>query len=206
MALNHGMITTIIFDIGEVCLQGVFGVEHTLAPILKAPPKEIYEKTQGEELIALLKGEISEEEFIKKIIKKNKWKISTELFKKLIRENFREIRGVRPIIEELKNKGYKLGLLSIHAKEWVDYCDKKFDYHKLFHSKLYSFEVALLKPDKRVYQLILKKLNKPPEECLFIDDHPKNIIAANELGINTIQFKDAEQLKADLKKFRIKIS
>jgi len=199
------MINTIIFDLAEVYLKGVLDVEHYLEPILNIKHNEILDGLGGDELNQLFKGEISEEKYWEEIIKKNNWDISINDLKINIRKNFQEIKGTREIIENLKNQGYRLGLLSVHCKEWVEHCNKKFDYHKLFHSTLYSFEIGLLKPEKKVYQEILNKLGKSALECLFIDDSENNIKAAKELGINTIHFRNAEQLKIDLEKYSISV-
>ena len=153
----------------------------------------------------LMEGKITEDKFWNQIISRNKWTVKINHFKKAIRDNFAEIEGTREIIEKLKNKGYKLGLLSDHAKEWVDYCNKKFDYHKLFHSTQYSFEVECCKTDKKAFKLILKKLGEIPEDCLFIDDNEKNIKVAKSMGLNRIQFKNSEQLKKELKTFAINL-
>ncbi len=201
------MITTIIFDLSEVYLKGLIGVEHHLEPILKMSPNKIYPKLTGENFNQLMNGKISEEEYWQKIIKNKGFDIEVEHFKSAIRANFEEIGGTREIIEKLKLGEFKLGLLSVHAKEWVDYCEEKFDYHKLFHSTMYSFEVGISKPDKKAYELILEKLKVKPEECLFIDDKEKNIIAAEELGIKTIHFKGSNQLKKELlDKFNINLT
>lgn len=197
------MITTIIFDLGEVYLYGLFKAYEPLSKILKISVEEINRILQGEDLQAFFHGKISEEEYWGRIIVKNGWKIKIKNLKDLVRECFKEVDGTREIIEKLKEKGYRLGLLSVHTKEWVDYCEKKFEYHKLFHSRLYSFEVELCKPDKRIYLLLLEKLKSRPEECLFVDDMIKNVEAAEELGIKAIQFKSAKHLEDDLIKLNI---
>ncbi|MBI2045236.1 HAD family phosphatase [Candidatus Pacearchaeota archaeon] len=199
------MITTIIFDLSEVYLKGLLGTEKILEPILKLPAKDIYHSFKGDHYIKFFHGEISEDEFWESVKNNANWDISLSQLKNAVRSNFAEIEGTREIIEKLKIKGYKLGLLSVHAKEWIEYLEKKFDYHKLFHSTMYSFEVGISKPDKKSYELIIEKLGAKPEECLFIDDHEKNIIAAKGLGINAIHFKDSNQLIRDLNKFDIKI-
>jgi len=193
------MITTIIFDLAEVYIQGMIGVEDRLQPILGIKTEEIYPKIRGEMVGSLFRGEITEEEYWSKIIEKNNWKVDVESLKKAMRDNFEEIEGMRQILEKLKEKGFKLGLLSVHAKEWVEYCEKKYDYHRLFHSVLYSFEVKLRKPEKRIYELILQKLDSKPEECIFVDDKPKNLAAAKELGMKTILFRSASQLETELR-------
>lgn len=197
-------ITTIIFDLSEVYLTGLYKTEHHLAKLWNIEQKEIYEKNKESGLFEFFNGKISEDEFWRRVIKNNNWPISLKEIKELVRKNFNEIEGTREIIERLKKKGYKLGLLSVHSKEWVEHCERKFDYHKLFHSISYSFEVAVCKPDKEAYNHILKKLKAKPEECLFIDDQLKNIKAARDLGISAILFKNPEQLKKDLKKLGIK--
>jgi putative hydrolase of the HAD superfamily len=160
---------------------------------------------RGEELEKLFHGQITEDEYWQQVSKNNKWKIDINILKKAIRDNFQEVEGIRTIIEKLKQRGYNLGLLSVHAKEWVDYCNHRYGYHKLFDSILYSFEVGLSKPNKKVYELILNKLKARPEECLFIDDKESNLVTARELGIRSIQFKNYKQLIYDLKREGISV-
>ncbi|MDD5192726.1 MAG: HAD family phosphatase [Candidatus Nanoarchaeia archaeon] len=199
------MIKTIIFDLSEVYLKGLIGVGNYIQPILNEPPKGIESKLNNKDLTSLFHGEISEDEYWARTINKNKWKVQPNILKKAVRANFKEIHGTREIIESLKEKGYRLGLLSVHTKEWIDYCDTKFDYHKLFDSISYSFEVGISKPDIKAYEFILKKLKEKPENCLFIDDNEENLVSARKLDIKTIQFKNPNQLKKDLILLSIKV-
>ena len=203
--VNKDMIKTIIFDLAEVYLMGLVGVEEKLAPILKISIKSAERGLHIKELTDLFEGKVSENEYWRKVIKVNKWNIKVNQLKRIVRDNFQEIHGVRETIERLRRKGFKLGLLSDHSKEWIDYCEKKFDFHKLFNSILYSFEVSVCKPNKKVYQLILDRLNAKPKECLFIDDSVRNIKSAKSLGINTIRFQNPEQLKKELASLSINI-
>jgi len=204
--MKERRIKTIIFDLSEVYLRGLWMVEEKLEKIIKMP-KEVIKKMLFSEprpdFDLLMEGKIMEEEYWNRLIKNNHLSVSVAKLKKAARDNFEEIEGTRAIIEELKKQGYNLGLLSNHSKEWIDYCEKKFDYHKLFHSVLYSFEIGICKPDKKVYEHILTKLNAKPEECLFIDDIPKNLRRAEELEIKTILFENSTQLKRELRKFDI---
>jgi putative hydrolase of the HAD superfamily len=202
-SFNKYMINTIIFDLAEVYLKGFYGVEDYLEDILNMKSDEIRDKLQGPEFLLLMEGKITEDEFWKKLIQRNEWNIDINEFKKAIRENFDEIEGTREIIEKLKDKNFKLGLLSDHSREWIDHCNSKFDYHKLFHFTQYSFEVECCKTDKKTFELLLKKLDEKPENCLFIDDSEKNVAIAQSIGLNTIQFKNPEQLKKELISFAI---
>ena len=195
------MITTIIFDLSEVFLQGLYGTEKLLEKKLglSIPNKDLMIPA----LEQLFHGEITEEQYWEAVIEHYGWSISVDEAKKIVRENFTEIDGTRPIAERLKEQGFRLGLLSVNAKEWVDHCEKEFDFHKLFDSHMYSFEVALCKPEKKAFQLMLDKLHVKAEECLFIDDIPRNVESAREMGITVIHFVSAEQLREDLKKLEI---
>ena len=151
------------------------------------------------------RGHISEIKFWKGIIEEFNLKVAVSELKKIVRENFKEIDGTRDIIEKLKKNGYKLGLLSNQAREWVDYCEKQYDFHKLFNSRMYSFEISVCKPEKRGYNLIMGKLKAKPEECLFIDDYDVNLTPAKKLGLATLQFENSEKLRRDLRKLDIKL-
>jgi FMN phosphatase YigB (HAD superfamily) len=200
------MISVIIFDLAEVILSGLLGVEEKISRKLNMEATEILNKLNNEHLIKLFKGKISEDEYWNLVLKETSWNVDIDLLKKLIRENFREIEGTRAILIRLKNNNnIKLGLLSVHAKEWIEYCEEKFDFHSFFDATSYSYENSLCKPDKEAYLDILNKLDAYPEESLFIDDSLKNIEAAKGLGMLVIQFIDATQLEHDLKNFQFKI-
>ena len=197
------MINTIIFDLSEVYLNGLLGFEKHIQQDYPVSLRDTL--GQSSLLKELFHGEISEEEFWQKLISSHNLNITVQQFKSAIRKNFTEINGTRDIIESLKDKGYKLGLLSVHAKEWIEYCEYQFDYHKLFDSRVYSFEVAVSKPDKRAFEIILEKLEVQPLECLFIDDSKRNLQTAKEIGMNTLLFRDPKKLKKDLQALSIRL-
>ena len=201
------MISTIIFDVGEVLLTGLKGVEHRLSPLVGIPASQIFaEPTSQWDLVKeLFNGEITEDQFVDRVLQTSKWRLSPLILKKIIRENFAEIEGTRNIVESLHKKGFKLGLLSDHAREWVDHCNEKFNHHAHFHAKVYSFDVGATKPHKKGYLALLEKLDSKPYESIFIDDNPRNLAAAKEIGIKIIQFKDAGQLRKDLALFGVHV-
>jgi len=199
------MIKAIIFDLSEVLLTGFKETELEIEKIVGQRWEDVHKNLHGEEMNLFFIGKLSEEVMIKKIIDKNNIPLTLTEFKRTIRNNFKEIEGTREIILELKKMNFKIGLLSVHGKEWVDHCEKKFNYHKFFNPIVYSFETSLCKPDKKSYTHILNLMSARPEETLFIDDSKTNIASAKELGINTILFKTPEQLRLELKNFDINL-
>ena len=55
------------------------------------------------------------------------------------------------------------------------------------------------KPDERIYRILLDRFSLKPDECLFIDDNPQNVAAAEALGIHGLVFTSVEQLNMDLR-------
>jgi len=196
------MITTIIFDLSEVLLTGFWGIQLKLASLLHLDVETVTRALYGKEFDDLLHGKISERAFWQNIRERNSWDVPLRELEALARAGFTEIEGTRNIILQLQGR-YTLGLLSNHAKEWIDYCEGTFAYQKMFTASLYSFEVGIGKPEKRIYDLILNKMGEKPENCLFIDDMSKNVIAAQKLGFTTIQFTTSAVLHSELRKLQV---
>ena len=63
---------------------------------------------------------------------------------------------------------------------------------------IYSHEVGLQKPDRRIYELTCERLGVQPEEVIFLDDVEAAVSAAREVGINGILYKDNTQAIAEI--------
>jgi len=70
----------------------------------------------------------------------------------------------------------------------------------LFDQVLVSSETGLLKPNPKIFQLVLNKLNLNPNQCIFIDDITRNIDSAKKLGITTILFTNTQSCINQLEK------
>ena len=67
-----------------------------------------------------------------------------------------------------------------------------------FQGMVISGEVGIVKPDPRIFHLLLEQVARPAGECLLIDDSAANIAAALSLGFQTIHFHNPNQLAAEL--------
>lgn len=113
-----------------------------------------------------------------------------------------EVPGTLPLIEQLKAKGYIVGMLSNITERAASYV-RALGYYDLFDPLLLSYELGLEKPDIHIYAKLLEKLQLYPEEVLFIDDREENVTAAKEMGIDAIHFKNGLQCKKELVKRQI---
>lgn len=191
------MKNVIIFDLSDVYIRGLIGIELKIAELVKKQVSN--EHIYNDITTKLFRGDISEDEYWSLIIKNNNWNIDIKTLKMILRGNMEELDGTREIIEALRmNKNYELGLLSVHAKEWVEYCEKKFQYHQLFDTVMYSYEIKVCKPELKAFEKILESMNANPHTSYLIDDSDENIASAEKLGIQTIFFENSVQLKQDL--------
>ncbi|HEX9012915.1 MAG TPA: HAD family phosphatase [Anaerolineaceae bacterium] len=103
------------------------------------------------------------------------------------------------ILRELHAAGYPLYALSNWPAEKFYLVRPRLAFLDLFDDILVSGDVKLIKPDPRIYHLMLERIGRPAGECLLIDDTPGNIQAAAALGFQTHHFVSPAGLRADLK-------
>jgi 2-haloacid dehalogenase len=115
------------------------------------------------------------------------------------------ISGTISILKQLKRDGYLLYGLSNWSAETFPLMRRKHDFFDLLDDMVISGEVGHVKPDPEIYHVLLDRIKRPAQECLFIDDHLPNIQQAHAIGFAVIHFKSPEQLKASLRDFKITI-
>ncbi len=74
------------------------------------------------------------------------------------------------------------------------FLDKGYKMEELFVKCYLSFELGYAKPDRAIFDKMLKKAKIKPEETLFIDDFPANIEMASGLGFKTILYNPKDSL------------
>ena len=87
------------------------------------------------------------------------------------------------ILKKLKEK-YELAILS-NATATLDWCFDTLNIRKYFKEIVISSYEESSKPGKDIYLRIIRRMNKNPEDCIFIDDKKENIETAEKLGMET---------------------
>jgi 2-haloacid dehalogenase len=103
------------------------------------------------------------------------------------------------ILGRLKQGGYRLHGLSNWSVEKFAIVRPRYEFFSWFDTILVSGEVRLVKPDPRIFAVLLDRIGSKPEECLFIDDSMRNVIVADQLGFKAIHFESAERLDEELR-------
>ena len=103
-------------------------------------------------------------------------------------------KDVYKLIHKLKEKGYKIYLLSNYCEDLFKKHTNGAEFLKDIDGKVVSYEVKITKPDERIYEYLLEKYSLDRKECIFFDDREENVIKARVLGIESFLVKSKESL------------
>ena len=205
------MIRNIIFDLGNVIIN--YNQEQIINNFTKKEEeiKYIYDEIfHAPEWELMDLGNITNDEVIEIINKRNEFKYQ-KLTDDFLHEWYEKQPINREIVEiakKLKRNGYKLFVLSNMANLTYEYF-KKDEFFSLCTGIIISAHEHLIKPDEKVFRLLLDKYKLNAEECLFIDDDPseQNYKTANKIGIQGRRIipNQAEDVRKLLLEFNIEI-
>jgi 2-haloacid dehalogenase len=102
------------------------------------------------------------------------------------------------ILRSLREAGFPLYALSNWSAEKFQLVRARYEFLSWFQDIVISGAVKIAKPDPRIFELLLERINQPAEDCLLIDDSPDNIQVARGLGFATICLESPEQLRTKL--------
>lgn len=103
-----------------------------------------------------------------------------------------------------RKQGLKIGILSNATSEMR----KKLEGYgipELVDEIAVSGEIGFQKPHKEAFEIVFERLGVHAHEAIFIDDSPKSLEKAAEIGYTPLLYKDNEQLKSDLKRLSIAV-
>ncbi|MFH1717418.1 MAG: HAD family phosphatase [Planctomycetota bacterium] len=193
-----GRIESVIFDWGGVLIDDprpgllrfcadAFGVS-----------LERYTLVHDSFLDQFQKGLISEEAFYRKISRKlgKPAPAVPSLWSRAFRAVYVPRREVFALASSLHGKGYRTALLSnteVDAAEF--FVELNYD---MFDVLVFSCMEAAAKPERRIYEITLERLDSKAGQSVFIDDRPDYVQGARDAGLDAILFKSLEQITNEL--------
>lgn len=184
-------ISTVIFDIGDVLVSA------NIKDYLVADPEVPNEIV--DELLKLWfidKDEVDDTmdlDTYREIVNKRMGVEFSKYIPKLFQYNIDCVTAFDytiPMIQDLKDKGYKVYYLSNWSAWTYDLLQEagKFDFLELMDGGVFSYDAGYMKPNEEIYKILLNKYKINPEEAVFFDDREENIEAANKLRIHGVHF------------------
>ncbi len=196
------MIKNVILDIGNVLVdwdwEGYF-------EYLGYVEEDVFDALAGYTVLShrwkdLDRGEKGDENVINEMIDvAPMWESDILHVMEHIGEAVIQFKYAKRWIKEIKESGRKVYILSNYSKYLFDQTeDEELDFLELVDGAVFSFEEHYIKPEKKIYEILLSRYDLNPEECVFIDDRPENVEAAEKLGIKGIVFEDFDEVHEKL--------
>ena len=100
----------------------------------------------------------------------------------------------------IDNKNLRVLALTNWSAETFPIAQRKFSFLSWFEGILVSGKEKLIKPDEAIFNRMIERYKLNPSTAVFIDDNVRNIRGAQQVGFQTIHFRDPDQLKEELSK------
>lgn len=194
------MIKAVVFDFGNVISKFDYNIffskisEHSLKSAEEITDL-IFRKSNLQQLYET--GAISSDDFFNRIVKLCDLSLPKELFIQAFANIFTPMNSTLELIKVLKKK-YKIALLS-NTSEWhFNLAIKPLEIFELFDAVTLSYEVKAMKPDHKIFDNCLTKLDLEPNECIYIDDIKEYTDQATKIGMIGIQYCSYSELLKSL--------
>ena len=198
--MNEKRCSCVIFDLGNVLVH--FKEEILTAPYF--PPEEreqagrvIFARAMWDRLDA---GTVENDEvhaFIRAHLPERMHAAAIKCYANWF-YNLPEIDGMREVVEELRARGVPVYLLSNIGRDFAAHEDAV-PILRLTDGHIYSSLCGMTKPDPAIFRYAAAQFGHAPEECLFVDDLPKNTEGARRAGMRSYTFDgNVDALKAFL--------
>ncbi len=201
-------VSALFFDIGGVLLTNGWDRDSRMAAA-----KEFhlnwndFEDRHELVLHAFETGKLGLEEYLDRVIFYCPRDFTREQFKAFIYSQAQAMPESLALMPRLVKAGrYLISALNNESRDLNEYRIDKFHLREYFDVFLSSCYLGVRKPDAAIYRLALSITQRRGEESVFVDDRALNLECARELGMRTIQFKNAAQLEAELKELGVEIA
>jgi putative hydrolase of the HAD superfamily len=148
-------------------------------------------------------GLVTGEEFFTNILAGTGVSPDPELLKSLIDWDVQSWSRINPatekLMEDIKAGGLKIGILSNMVREFLDRNRNILSFFKIPDVMIFSCDVDAVKPEERIYRMLLDGLGCKAEELVFFDDLEPNVSAAQKLGIDGIVWKGPDHAREQLR-------
>jgi FMN phosphatase YigB (HAD superfamily) len=197
-------IDTLLFDLSEVLIPGLIGVEVPLARALGTTPEQItramgshphYEV--GNHLDELFLGRITHAEYLAILHRRlglaaDRSELILEHFHACFRTPYPHTAG---LLEDLAPH-YRLLLHTDHCAAWFAAIRQMHPFLERFEARYCSFDLGATKRSVESFRKVLALSGAAPDRTVFIDDNARNIAHAQAAGLHTLHFRGPASVAA----------
>jgi putative hydrolase of the HAD superfamily len=200
-------ITTLFWDIGGVILTNGWdrGSRRDAANVFHLDWEEFQDRHELS-FPAFDSGHITLDEYLDRTLFYRSRSFTREEFTAFMFAQSKEFPESRAILEKTaRSQKYFIGSINNEPLELNQYRIEAFNLRREFLVFFSSCFVHARKPEELIFRVALEVTQRPPQQCIFIDDRPLNLESPRRLGMNVIHYQNAQQLRADLQKFDVEV-
>src|SRR3989344_3389407 len=191
----------VLFDVGRVILKNLPD-EHNIIASATGLSSEKVTQIMSTLKAPYQRGDFSDEQFwqeFKKHTQFNRLPIDyTKLWSDSFARDTKIDMEIIKIASKLRAAGHKTGILSNTIPPHVK-INRSRGIYDGFDPVILSCEVNARKPEQKVFKIADREADAPKSEIVFVDDEPAFVKAAGEFGIDTILYKNPQQLEQELR-------
>jgi len=195
--------TIVAFDLGKVLVDFDYHIAVSrIAARSKLPPDGI--KTflgQSHAIIDYECGRLTREQFYEQARKATGFRGTMEEFGEFFADIFTAIPPMIEIHAGLRRRGIPTYIFSNTNDLAVEHIRQKFPFFRNFDGYIYSYEVGVMKPEAKIYEVLEKLAGRRGAEILYLDDRPENVAGGAARGWRTILHETPEKTQAALEQF-----
>lgn len=193
-------ITHLFFDVGGVLGTNGWDHEQRATAVRRFDlDAEDLEDRHSESVASLEQGRMTLDEYLRCTVFYQPRAFTVEEFKAYMFAQSMPFPDSIELARQLARSGrYRLMTINNESAELNRYRLEHFGLRDMFLAFFSSCWLGLLKPAQRIYEVALSMAQAIPEKSVFIDDRARNLDPARSLGMRTIRFTDAAQLRQEL--------
>jgi 2-haloacid dehalogenase len=102
------------------------------------------------------------------------------------------------ILSRLHASDHYLCALTNWSAETFPIMKRRFPFVSWFEELIISGEEKVIKPEPAIFRVLLQRIKRRPQQCVFIDDRELNVAVASRIGFQAVLYKTPEKLENDL--------
>ncbi|HPG37847.1 MAG TPA: HAD family phosphatase [bacterium] len=199
-------VKLVFFDLGNVLVYVHVGRFYAgMAHITNIPEQQVIEmlKDRTSAIVDFNCGRLSAREFYK-IVCKDFAHVTMDQFRAIYTDIFSLNNETIQLAQALKQH-VRISIISNTDELHFEYICKQYPSIQMFKDPILSYQIHAVKPNPEIYTQALRQVNLPAQECIFIDDLPENIHAANKIGMHGIVYTTTKELLHQLNNYNLPI-
>ncbi len=198
-------VEAVVFDLGRVLYNFDFAPVLEFARSQGAKHHSLSDFAEAIDQAAYERGEISSEEFIRRVQSQIPKPISADEVAARWQRIFEPCADMLELLQKLLSE-YKVIILSNTNELHWTHLQREYDIESLAHGTITSFQIGCLKPDAAIYREAEAKFTLKPERTVFIDDIAANAEGARACGWHGIHHTGFASTAQQLRSIGVKIN